>query len=222
MVRNFRLPFFLSILLACVHISTAQPAALPQTPPTQPNGVVSITLGQSVVPLNGPWKFTTGDSPIDPRTGKYLWAEPDFDDSRWESMDLTPVAGVVDSWNGNPRWVPGWTDKGHPFYMGWAWYRLRVPVDERPGERIAVNSPLQADDGYELFANGELIGSLGKFDTRGKLLASYFPIPNMFLVPPAPVPTDGALEATRTLNIRLSVLDGARGDDLFRCSGRAP
>ena len=39
-----------------------------------------ITLGQSIVPLTGPWKFHVGD---DPR-----WADPHFDDSQWETVDL--------------------------------------------------------------------------------------------------------------------------------------
>src|SRR5690242_14955777 len=42
---------------------------------------VSIALGHSTAHLDGPWKFHTGD---DPR-----WADPDFDDSGWESMDLS-------------------------------------------------------------------------------------------------------------------------------------
>ena len=47
-----------------------------------------ITLGQSVVPLYGPWKFSVGDSPLDPATGGPLWAQPGFDDSKWETVDL--------------------------------------------------------------------------------------------------------------------------------------
>ena len=54
-----------------------------------------VTLGQSVVPLYGPWKFTVGDSPIDPSTHTPLWAEPGFDDSRWETVDLTPKASLL-------------------------------------------------------------------------------------------------------------------------------
>src|ERR1035438_8113870 len=64
-------------------LSSAQLVAAPNPAP--------ITLGDSVVPLNGPWKFHIGDSPIDPRTGKPLWAQPSFDDSKWESVDLTPL-----------------------------------------------------------------------------------------------------------------------------------
>jgi len=210
MARHFRLSFFLSILLACVHISSAPPSAWPQTPPPQHGGVF-VTLGQSVVPLNGPWKFTTGDSPTDSATHKYLWAEPSFDDSNWEMMDLTPVPGVVDPWDGDPRWVPGWTAKGHPGYMGWAWYRLRVPVEEKPGERLAVNAPVEAEDGYQLFADGDLVGSLGEFDRHGKLLATYFSRPDIFRVPPARVPADGSVETTRTMTFAYRVWLGPVG-----------
>ena len=37
-----------------------------QVDPAQ--GTTRVTLGPSVVPLYGPWKFTVGDSPIDPAT----------------------------------------------------------------------------------------------------------------------------------------------------------
>src|SRR5690349_17574272 len=39
---------------------------------------VRITLGHSVVDLNGPWKFHVGDDAT--------WADPNFDDSNWESV----------------------------------------------------------------------------------------------------------------------------------------
>ena len=42
---------------------------------------VEISLGQSAVPLYAPWKFTIGDSPIDPATNAQLWAKLGFDDS---------------------------------------------------------------------------------------------------------------------------------------------
>jgi hypothetical protein len=34
----------------------------------------------------------------------------------------------------DPRYVPGWTTKGHPGYWGYAWYRIRVPVTSVPGQ----------------------------------------------------------------------------------------
>src|SRR3569833_585936 len=67
-----------------------------------------ISLGDSVVPLYGPWKFTIGDSPIDHATGKPLWADPNFNDSQWETVDLTPKQGSVDPVSGHSGFVVGW------------------------------------------------------------------------------------------------------------------
>jgi Stage II sporulation protein E (SpoIIE) len=190
--RLASVPLF-ATLLTCGVLAAAQ------QPPTAPDGTAPITLGQSSVPLNGPWKFQIGDSPADPANGKPLWAEPGFDDSKWETMDLTPQAGTADPWNGDPRWVPGWTLKGHPGYTGWAWYRLRVRVSGPAGERLAVNAPAQADDAYQIFANGELIGSSGEFDGRAKPRVTYWATPNMFLVPPATASEGSAGDAVRTV-----------------------
>ncbi|HZD44447.1 MAG TPA: hypothetical protein VE109_00070, partial [Acidobacteriaceae bacterium] len=80
----------LPVLLACLVVAIAAQAQSNASP--QP---LHITLGQSVVPLNGPWKFTVGDSPPD-SSGAPLWAQPEFDDSHWETVDRTPKAGVFD------------------------------------------------------------------------------------------------------------------------------
>ena len=209
MARQFAAVLSLQASLVFACLAAGQPS--PTAPKPADNAAPLITLGSSSAPLNGPWKFQIGDSPIDPSTGKPLWAEPGFDDSSWEAMDLTPEPGVVDPWNGDPRWVPGWTAKGHPRYMGWAWYRLRVPVAVNPGEPVAVNAPLQAEDAYQLFANGNLIGGLGRFDSHGKLLAIHFSRPDIFLVPPAPVPANGPVEPTRTLTFAYRVWMGRVG-----------
>ena len=110
-----------------------------------------ITLGQSVIPLYGPWKFQIGDSPIDPRTGESLWAEPDFDDSHWETVDLTPRPGIVDPFTGDPRYLPGWTTNGHPGYWGYAWYRFRVPMIAAGGNGLAFATYGHADDASPLW-----------------------------------------------------------------------
>src|ERR1700679_957841 len=81
---------------------------------------VSITIGQSVVALNGPWKFHTGD---DPR-----WADPSFDVFAWETIALTPPPGAHDSDVGLSGYVPGWTSHGHKGYWGYAWYRMQMSV----------------------------------------------------------------------------------------------
>jgi hypothetical protein len=180
MARRTHLSLSLAALLASSVIASARPSTPAHAPLAQAG---EVTLGQATVPLFGPWKFNVGDSPIDWKTGKLLWAEPEFDDSKWETVDLTPVPGTVDPYNGDPRYVPGWTAKGHPGYMGWAWYRLRVPVAAREGERLALESPIYVDDGYQVFANGELLSGFGKFGGYGKPPIVYSTAPAMILVP---------------------------------------
>jgi hypothetical protein len=132
-----------------------------------------ITLGQSVVPLNGPWKFHTGD---DPR-----WADPSFDDSFWETIDLTPLPGAHDADVGLTGYVPGWTARGHSGYWGYAWYRVRVSVAAPPGDKLALAGPPDVDDAYQLFFNGQLLGSAGKFS--GPTPVVYSIQPRIFSLP---------------------------------------
>ena len=101
------------------------------------DGIAHVTLGQSAVPLCGLWKFTVGGSPIDPKT------EPDFDDSKWEMVDLTPKDGASNPVKGTSGYVAGWTANGHPGYFGYAWYRIRMQVltqlgQALPGEALAL------------------------------------------------------------------------------------
>src|SRR5678816_3442889 len=63
--------------------------------------------------LDGPWRFRTGDDPH--------WADPDTDDSSWESIDLTPLPGSHDGDVGLPDYIGGWMSQGHPGYTGYAW-----------------------------------------------------------------------------------------------------
>jgi Stage II sporulation protein E (SpoIIE) len=146
--------------------------------PTGADTIAHVTLGQSAVPLYGPWKFTVGDSPIDPKTGKPLWAEPGFDDSSWETVDLTPKDGAFDPVGGFSGYVPGWTAKGHPGYWGYAWYRIRVQVQARAGAELALAGPANVDDAYEVFSNGELAGHFGDFTGRRPVV--YYSHPKMF------------------------------------------
>ncbi len=136
-----------------------------------------ITLGQSIIPLNGPWKFHVGD---DPR-----WADPNFDDSQWETVDLAPRAGAFDPVVGTSGYVPGWTAKGHPGYWGYAWYRIRVQVTAQPGQRLALAGPANVDDAYQVFLNGALLGSFGKFRGPGERPTVYSTQPSIFSLPAA-------------------------------------
>src|SRR5215469_4533001 len=106
-VRLLLLPLLLTLW---VHASPVKTPPKDKVAPVDP--VVHVKLGDSAVELSGPWKFHTGDDAA--------WAQPAFDDSSWESFDLTPDA--------NSGLSPGWTARGHRGYSGYAWYRLKVDV----------------------------------------------------------------------------------------------
>ncbi len=105
-----RVPLLLLLLLLTLSVHASAVADSPQNDkvaPTDP--VVHIKLGESTVELAGPWKFHVGDDTA--------WAQPDFNDSSWEEVDLTP--------DGKTGLSSGWTARGHKGYSGFAWYRLQ-------------------------------------------------------------------------------------------------
>lgn len=140
-----------------------------------------ITLGHAVAPLYRGWKFTVGDSPVDAKTGQPLWAEPNFNDSGWENVDLTPQDGSENPVTGLNGYVPGWTARGHAGYSGYAWYRIRVHIVADPNVKLALAGPSEADDAYQVFDNGELIGSFGNFGQGNPGI--YYSQPMMFSLP---------------------------------------
>lgn len=92
-----------------------------------------------VLDLTGSWKFNIGDN--------MEWATVAYNDSSWESI-YTPS---------------NWEKQGYIAYDGIAWYRKSI---KRP--EIAKNQSLyiyirNIDDADELYYNGHLIGSTGKF-----------------------------------------------------------
>ena len=163
-----------------------------------------ITLGQSAVPLDGPWRFQTGDSPTDSKTGQPLWAERDFDDSKWERVDLTPNTGAVDPVMGATGYVPGWTARGHAGYWGYAWYRIRVNLRARPGQQLAVEGPSDIDDVYEVFANGALVGQFGDFKHNPP--TAYYSQPMRFLLPGLPEDDGNPGSSTEVLAFRVFMM----------------
>lgn len=116
---------------------------------------VEVVIGQESVPLEAPWRFHLGD--------KRAWAAPDFDDSNWEAVDLTPPRGARDNDVGLPGYVPGWQARGHAGYYGYAWYRLHLNITVPAGESLAILGPLAVDSAYQLYANGRLLGGVGDF-----------------------------------------------------------
>lgn len=154
------------------------PGMLLSGEPVSSQTATGIELGPAAISLYGPWKFTVGDSPIDSRSGRPLWAEPDFDDSRWETADLTPGEGALDPLLGTQQYVPGWTAHGHPGYWGYAWYRIHLQVHTTGEQALALEGSEDVDDAYQVFANGQLEGSFGRFS--GSRAIVYGTVPAMF------------------------------------------
>src|SRR5579862_3670848 len=135
--------------------------------PTESSPVVPIVLGRSVVPLNGPWKFHLGDDSH--------WSESDFDDCDWETVDLTPEPGAHDGDVGLSGYVPGWTAMGHTGYSGYAWYRIHLRVSGAGDGSLAIAGPAAADDAYQLYFNGRLLGGIGDFSRESSVVYSIQP-----------------------------------------------
>jgi hypothetical protein len=176
------------VLFALLPLSSllAQPHS---TPNSAAASAETITLGNSAATLPGPWKFSPGDSPW--VNGSPVWAQPGFDDASWANVDLAPKAGSVDVNVNTAGFVPGWTARGYPNLDGYAWYRLRLRVTgEEHSQPLALKMPLDVDDDYQVYVNGQYLGQLGDFSARRVRL--YYTQPLSFPLP-APGP-DGAIE----------------------------
>jgi Stage II sporulation protein E (SpoIIE)/Beta-galactosidase jelly roll domain len=162
MLRVRLLLFVLSLALSA-HASPV--VETPQNDKVAPaDSIVHVKLGESAVDLAGPWKFHIGDDPA--------WARPDFDDSSWEEVDLTP--------DGNTGLSPGWTARGHAGYSGYAWYRLHIDVQEAK-RSLALKMPDSFDDAYQVFVNGQRLGEFGRFTDHG--VTAYSGLPTAFRLP---------------------------------------
>lgn len=150
-----------------------------------------VTIGQAAEALDGPWKFHTGDD--------FAWAEPNFDDSEWGELDLTPPPGSYDRLIGTTGFVPGWTARGYAQISGFAWYRLHLSVDdvEHDGsaEPLALKMPDNCDDAYQVYVNGQLVGEMGRFTPHK--VTTFLTRPRAFILPA------GVEKGTVTVAIRV-------------------
>lgn len=135
--------------------------------------------------LGGAWRFQLGD---DPR-----WARANFDDSDWETVDLSAPASSHDGDVGLPNYVGGWMVHGHPGYQGYAWYRraVTVPAGNRAWD---VLGPPLVDDSYELYWNGVRLGGSGRLGPSPRVVGTR---PMIFALPADVAGTRGVL-ALRT------------------------
>jgi len=113
--------------------------------------------------LDGAWRFHIGD---DPR-----WADPNADDSGWETMDLSAPAESRDGDVGLPNYLAGWMAHGHPEYHGYAWYRrsVTVPAGNRTWE---ILGPTAVDHAYELYWNGLKLGGSGRLGASPRVVGT--------------------------------------------------
>jgi len=131
--------------------------------------------------LDGAWRFQAGD---DPR-----WADPSFDDSGWETIDLTAAPGSHDGDVGLPDYVGGWMSHGHPGYDGYAWYRRAVTIPGGPAS-WDILGPTLVEDGYELYWNGKLLGGSGRLGPKPRMVGTR---PLQFALPMTAAGTRGVL-----------------------------
>ena len=127
----------------------------------------TATLGKAAIPLNGPWRFRLGDNPA--------WADPRFDDSEWETVELTPPPGAHDDDVGLSGYVPGWGARGHAGQSGYGWYRLHLRLANSTNDSLALAGPPAADSSYQVFWNGSLLGQDGDFHNTPPKVVSIQP-----------------------------------------------
>ncbi|MGD0629709.1 MAG: SpoIIE family protein phosphatase [Terracidiphilus sp.] len=96
-----------------------------------------LTNGRVLVAsLDGLWRFHTGDDPA--------WASPSFDDSQWQLL----------------RSDEDWSSQGYNGYGGLAWYRFQVTVPSGLDDVSLMLPTIRTC--YEVYADGQLIGTYGK------------------------------------------------------------
>ncbi len=113
-----------------------------------------------LVNLRGGWKFSIGDD-MD-------WANPKFDDSGWEIIKVPST----------------WEDEGFHGYNGYAWYRKHFTVPYSIQDRIITLKLGRIDDVDEVYVNGNLVGSSGKFPPHYQSAYNAwrdYPLPEKFL-----------------------------------------
>lgn len=105
--------------------------------------ILFLFTGREVVAckvnLEKGWKFKAGDD--------LIWAKPDFDDSKWESIST----------------IQSWESQGYENYDGFGWYRIRIMIPSSLKESAYLKDSLQiilgkVDDNDQLYLNGVFIG----------------------------------------------------------------
>jgi hypothetical protein len=149
----------------------------------------SLTLhgiGKGVVAIDGAWQFHTGDDPA--------WAQPRYDDHAWRSITAEDP----------------WGAQGYPAYAGIAWYRRHIEILPTAGasSKYRILIP-HIEDAYEVYWNGELIGSYGQLPPHPQWYYGLFP--RSFALPE---PSKGVL-AIRVWKAPLDAFSGAEVGGIY-------
>jgi sialate O-acetylesterase len=94
---------------------------------------------RTLVNLSGKWSFNLGDD--------MKWATADFNDKDWDNL-----------FSGRP-----WEQQGYVGYDGIAWYRKKITMPKVDEGRTIILHADNIDDNDEIYFNGVLVGSTGKF-----------------------------------------------------------
>lgn len=114
-----------------------------------------LTIVSWSLPLDGPWKFHTGDN--------IQWASPAYDDRAWATQSLAAPLSANDGDQGITHFAAGWAAQGFAGYTGFAWYRLSVADPRLAQGEIAILGPAMVDSAYQIYADGRLLGGIGDF-----------------------------------------------------------
>jgi hypothetical protein len=153
-----------------------------------PNDSTTVNNDKYILTLNGPWKFNPGDDP--------QWAQPNFNDSGWKTADFTAPPGARDDDVGISGYIPGWSSKGYSKLSGYAWYRMKVPLDQFEGKNLALLAPSAVDDVYQLFVDGVLLGSSADFASA---------VPTIYSIKPGMFPLPKSTNKENNLTIAFRV-----------------
>ncbi len=154
------------------------------SPTTHVQQFITDSAREELLSLEGEWQFSQGDNSA--------WANPSFDDSLWDSID-----------------VPShWESEGYNNYDGYGWYRRSFELDEVEAGTALYLYLGRIDDIDETYVNGQLIGRQGHFDP----VVTAWDRNRIYRIP------DGLLNASGENVIAVRVLDTQLGGGIY--SGR--
>ncbi|MFQ6130917.1 MAG: hypothetical protein ACE5R4_02665, partial [Armatimonadota bacterium] len=124
---------------------------------------VNVTDLPEVLQLGGSWRFETEKAfdrqpaqiatvkakAADAKDDTSRWASADLDDSAWTVTSITePLPAAESAWHAN--WLEFAGDNAHRFFR---------KAFEVPGEVARATLTITCDNGYDLYLNGEALGS---------------------------------------------------------------